>query len=384
MGAYSRLPSSALQSKSYSKMVQTSTQLRCLKTYSTGPRSSPETAPPPTTPSTPLQPVSKRKADFHPPPRKVDASALASESQPNPPKPPPKPPTPSAPAPSEKAPVELSKEAEFSASAIQMAIEDMRKAQQHGILVPPPEGAGKIKSLFHQGKELFKFYYRGLKLIGVHRKTVNDIQARLAAEKAAGREPRMTRWESQFIRTYHQDLVKLVPFLLIVLILEEVIPLVVMYVPGLLPSTCILPSQLERIQSKAEVSRKEALISLKTVLKQVNSSDLKKLASIQELDGNVVKQLCRAFGRSSWGPTLLARRRLGSHLEYLKSDDALLAAEGKGIRLSVPELRNALWERGFVLEGTAESALRNQLATWVSKANSDPQRVALVIERATR
>ena len=43
---------------------------------------------------------------------------------------------------------------------------------------------------------------------------------------------------------------RLIPFLLIVIIAEEVIPLVVIYAPFLLPSTCLLPSQKERIDAK--------------------------------------------------------------------------------------------------------------------------------------
>jgi LETM1 and EF-hand domain-containing protein 1 len=35
-----------------------------------------------------------------------------------------------------------------------------------------------------------------------------------------------------------------------VLVLEEVIPLIVLYAPGMLPSTCILSSQRERIEAK--------------------------------------------------------------------------------------------------------------------------------------
>ena len=34
------------------------------------------------------------------------------------------------------------------------------------------------------------------------------------------------------------------------IVLEEIIPLVVLYAPFLLPSTCVLPSQKERIASK--------------------------------------------------------------------------------------------------------------------------------------
>lgn len=43
---------------------------------------------------------------------------------------------------------------------------------------------------------------------------------------------------------------RLIPFALIIIIAEEVIPLVVMYAPFILPSTCILPSQKERIDTK--------------------------------------------------------------------------------------------------------------------------------------
>lgn len=43
---------------------------------------------------------------------------------------------------------------------------------------------------------------------------------------------------------------RLIPFALIILIIEEIIPLVVIYAPFILPSTCVLPSQKERIDSK--------------------------------------------------------------------------------------------------------------------------------------
>ncbi|KIO15896.1 hypothetical protein M407DRAFT_34488, partial [Tulasnella calospora MUT 4182] len=194
----------------------------------------------------------------------------------------------------------------------------------------------------------------------------------------------MTRWESQFIKTYRQDLKKLAPFLLIVLVIEEIIPLIVMYVPGILPSTCILPSQLERIQVKAENTRKEAVKSVSSLLKDVKVEDLKSVVAggLNSFDGALLKELCRVFGQRSWGPGILARRRLERHLEYLKTDDALLAAEGKGIRLSVPELRIALWDRGFVVDGVAESALRSKLANWVDAAHNkeDADRLQMALK----
>ena len=43
---------------------------------------------------------------------------------------------------------------------------------------------------------------------------------------------------------------RVIPFVVIALLLEEVIPIIAIYAPSLLPSTCILPSQQERIQQK--------------------------------------------------------------------------------------------------------------------------------------
>ena len=43
---------------------------------------------------------------------------------------------------------------------------------------------------------------------------------------------------------------RVIPFLFIALLLEEVIPLIAIYAPFMLPSTCILPSQRARIEEK--------------------------------------------------------------------------------------------------------------------------------------
>jgi hypothetical protein len=48
----------------------------------------------------------------------------------------------------------------------------------------------------------------------------------------------------------HLPRLRLVPFVAILLVLDEVIPLIVLYAPGMLPSTCILASQRERIDAK--------------------------------------------------------------------------------------------------------------------------------------
>lgn len=74
----------------------------------------------------------------------------------------------------------------------------------------------------------------------------------------------MTWGEARLARTHKSDLKKLPLFLAILIIVEEVLPLVVIYAPFLLPSTCILPSQLLKIRHGEEVKRAAAVERLRT------------------------------------------------------------------------------------------------------------------------
>jgi LETM1 and EF-hand domain-containing protein 1, mitochondrial len=139
-----------------------------------------------------------------------------------------------------------------------------------------------------------KFYFRGLKLVITHREQANAIQARVKA----GGEP-LSRWESRFIRTNKTDLaryhslplslinvsyihhswLRLVPFVAIVLLLEEVIPLIVLYAPGMLPSTCILASQRERIEAKRREKQRDFAETMRDVFSGVLKAGPTTLAS---------------------------------------------------------------------------------------------------------
>lgn len=61
------------------------------------------------------------------------------------------------------------------------------------------------------------------------------------------------------------------PFALIILIAEEVIPLVVMYAPFILPSTCILPAQKERIDSKRRAKQHAFAASQRDVFARIHT-----------------------------------------------------------------------------------------------------------------
>ncbi len=86
---------------------------------------------------------------------------------------------------------------------------DVKNAEKQGIFTPPPEGASRIGGLFHQAKQLVKFYLEGLKAQYRNNRQMRAILSRVAQDKAAGKPgPLMTRWETQFVRTHKKDLRK--------------------------------------------------------------------------------------------------------------------------------------------------------------------------------
>lgn len=62
---------------------------------------------------------------------------------------------------------------------------------------------------------------------------------------------------------------RLIPFALIIIVIEEIIPLVVMYTPFLLPSTCILPSQKERVDEKKRVKQQGYATSMAAIFEEI-------------------------------------------------------------------------------------------------------------------
>ncbi|KAJ3490931.1 hypothetical protein NLI96_g1098 [Meripilus lineatus] len=266
---------------------------------------------------------------------------------------------------------------------------DLEVASQHGILAPPPEGSSRFYKLFHQAKELFKFYYRGLKLINTNRLRVNEMTRRV---KAGG--PPLTRWETRFIQTYRADALKLIPFALIIIVIEEILPLVVLYTPFLLPSTCILPSQKERIDGKKRGKQQGYALTMHSVFEEIfQKGQSDPSLSVQSLlEGPGLTSMSGLLGIPTWGPSALVRYRFNKHLTSVRADDALLIKEDMGASLTRSELREALEERGLLTEGFTIKQWQSRLRWWLSHVqsaetaeNADPvrERIMLVSRGAT-
>jgi LETM1 and EF-hand domain-containing protein 1 len=123
-------------------------------------------------------------------------------------------------------------------------------------------------------------------MIWKHRQYVAEIRARVKDE---GQNEPLTRWESRFTTTHQADMTKWVSmrvplslfdfeqctgtnrlpfFVLTFIVLEEIIPLIILFAPAILPSTCILPSQHDKIrlaQDKAQIASLAGASQLRSV-----------------------------------------------------------------------------------------------------------------------
>ncbi|KAJ3501663.1 hypothetical protein NLJ89_g9237 [Agrocybe chaxingu] len=248
-------------------------------------------------------------------------------------------------------------------TAKQVAQHDIHDAEAHGILTPPPKDANWFKRTIHQAIQLLKFYYRGVKLIFSRRRDIAAIKARIAAGG-----PPLTRSEFRLFETQKDDIAKVVPFLVIALLLEEVIPLIAIYAPFMLPSTCILPSQRLRIEAKraekaqAFSSQYYGLIS--ELRRREQPAGFLPLHALHV--SGAPTAICGLLGLSTIGFDALRIRRVRRHLEFITRDDQLLLQDNATHGLSNRQLTEALQERGIISRGTSHSDLEARLSWWLN------------------
>ena len=147
------------------------------------------------------------------------------------------------------------------------------------------------------------------------------------------------------------DFRRLIPFLLVVVIMEELIPLIAVYVPGMLPSTTVLPSQLKRIEEKARekqvvfAKRREVFTMISSAGRQ--QGNMVGLRQLRTLGGGGTKTICGVLRLATWGPASLQLWRIDQHLKHVARDDELLVKEDLGRTLTDAEVGRALEERGM-------------------------------------
>lgn len=175
------------------------------------------------------------------------------------------------------------------------------------------------------------------------------------------------RGQFQLVRRSAQDMRRLIPFTLILVVCGEFTPLILPIFGGAItPATCRVPSQRQKERDRAS-ARKSGAFQAQARADRVMTSPVPGSVEEKELlmryadaewvgqsDAAGVLRACASFGlvkrHDAVGGALLSslvyRPRLRKHLQYLAVDEALMRRAGGVEKLSAEEVRIALDERG--------------------------------------
>lgn len=211
---------------------------------------------------------------------------------------------------------------------------------------------GRFSHLFKLGKAYIGFYKTGLKNVFLNRKLLKGkIEALPATDRPSVFKPNhipqtFSRADWILLWRVRHDMARIPVFALVVLIFEELTPLVAYVFEGIMPYTCRLPQHLEKSRNKATARRQYALEELKwknpdgvTQLSVAQSHILRSL--------NLVSSL---WDRVGLMPPGLWQLKGTSQLSFLEGDDVLLRKAGKLDRLAADEVLLACTQRGIDLD----------------------------------
>ncbi|KAL9547297.1 hypothetical protein MBANPS3_006227 [Mucor bainieri] len=235
----------------------------------------------------------------------------------------------------------------------------------------------RIGKFIQQSKDLIKFYKDGLKQLWANNKEAKALQLKVANE---GYE--LSRSEFQMIHQSKKDMLKLIPFGFVFMILPESIPLLVMYVPGMVPGTCLKDSQIQKQRVKLNELRQKMtrnVLESAQYVQGIAPKDFLSLTKFQKLekhygydfdlsriDRRHLRSYCRYMGINDYGTRSILQKRLTKYMEYLDQDDKLIVKEDLVDRFTLAELSHAVEERGMKSVNEDEENLRRGLKYWLS------------------
>ncbi|KAJ3794455.1 LETM1-like protein-domain-containing protein [Lentinula aff. detonsa] len=239
-------------------------------------------------------------------------------------------------------------------------------------------------------------YWHGSKLL------VSEVRisARLQWKILHGEQ--LTRRERRQLRRTTQDLLRLVPFAVFVIVpfMELLLPVALKLFPNMLPSTFedkfaaeekqrkLLRSRLEMAKFLQETLResplkanahiigsdafKEFFLKVRSTGESPSASDIINVArlfdddlTLDNLSRPQLVSMCRYMDLNAFGTDNFLRGALRSRLLTLRRDDQLIDAEGVD-SLSTSELQGACQSRGIRTSGVSPARLREELSTWIN------------------
>ncbi|KAH7027659.1 LETM1-like protein-domain-containing protein, partial [Microdochium trichocladiopsis] len=257
------------------------------------------------------------------------------------------------------------------------------------------EKQGKKLTLGQRIKHEIQHYWDGTKLLAAEVK----ISSKLALKMAAGYE--LTRRESRQLSRTVQDLGRLVPFSVFIIVpfAEALLPIALRLFPNLLPSTYEAQQSKDKKAATLRATRKEVSSFLRTTLKETGlpltqatthkeefATFFRKLRATGEQPTNedVIKvckafrddltldnlsrpqlvSMCKYMNLNTFGTDTMLRYQIRHRMRQIKRDDKVISYEGVD-SLSVAELQMACASRGITTHTISPGRLREDLQSWL-------------------
>ncbi|KAM0792543.1 hypothetical protein ACM66B_005211 [Microbotryomycetes sp. NB124-2] len=254
----------------------------------------------------------------------------------------------------------------------------------------------RLQRIWANIKKEAQHYWHGTKLLGKEIRISARIQGRLLAGK------KLTRRERRQLKRTTQDLLRLIPFsvFLIVPFMELLLPVALKLFPNMLPSTFtdkfkeeekkrkLLKVRLEMAKFLQETIRESGITSrnkikeseeFKEFFRKVRSTgeepttdEIVKVAKLFEDDLTLdnlsrpqLVSMCRYMNINAFGTDNFLRYTIRSRMRQIKEDDKVINAEGIEA-LSLDELKHACQSRGIRTHQVSEENLRNELGQWIT------------------
>ncbi|KAK4553411.1 hypothetical protein LTR86_009468 [Recurvomyces mirabilis] len=272
--------------------------------------------------------------------------------------------------------------------------------------LPPPLELPERKDIpnffyywFKIGSTYGSFYKEGVKAVWYNNKASRALRERIrndgGGDDAAtvAIQGRMSRSEWQLLARNTHDIGKLPLFGVLVLLFGEWLPLLVPFMPGVVPGTCRIPKQVRGMREKAEERRRVTfrMGNFEPEQAQIKYAEVKTwpMTETAYIDGLLQAMREDQLHHLSSSLTLHSRlwdrvqlyplrflmtRSLAKHLQYLAIDDRLLLHSGRTSTLTTAELERACEERGLDVLGRPEPYLRDNLSWWLKRQQDDEGR----------
>ncbi|KAI0881197.1 LETM1-domain-containing protein [Annulohypoxylon maeteangense] len=244
-------------------------------------------------------------------------------------------------------------------------------------------------------KHELQHYWDGTKLLATEVK----ISSKLALKMAAGYE--LTRRENRQLQRTVQDLGRLVPFSVFVIVpfAEALLPIALKLFPNLLPSTYEAQQSKDKKAATLRATRKEVSSFLRDTMKetglplspsttqkeefatffrklratgeQPSTDDVIKVCkafrddlTLDNLSRPQLVSMCRYMNLNTFGTDIMLRYQIRHRMRQIKRDDKAISFEGVD-SLNVAELQTACASRGIKTHTVSPARLREDLQSWL-------------------